>query len=37
MLRAVTPAEALKIVSELTEFAFKISEAAKSYTEEKDH
>jgi hypothetical protein len=36
MLRPMTPAESLRLVSELTEFAITISEAAESYAKEED-
>jgi hypothetical protein len=36
-LREVSPAETLKIVSELTEFALKINKAARNHAEKKDH
>ncbi len=37
MLRTMAPGETLKIVSELTDFAIKISRVTESSAEEKDH
>ena len=37
MLRDVSPAETLRIMSDLTEFAVKMSKATRNNAEEKDH